>query len=601
MASLSLLTRPEEARLGRIAADAEVAMRTTTIVGAFGDGLVADYTDYARLHGGSAVTVMDLDRSHGLEIIDDAIVASSVVLFLQPKLNDMQRLAAERLLSQARDAGARSACIVNSFRAHLGDAHAAASEAHLKGVARRLDLRTTVIRHGHVISARSPVVSALRRWSALYPLVPSGLRSCFVSGSALFSAIEQERTGHRTRRPRTHTLLGPNLSWRDMLANHWRPGPLWWAIVILSSLFSLLLVGQIAAFAITLLARRRTSLRHWHVHTLRPQTFRELRALCSPYGHRDVKVVGYNNGVHHFGHRFPLRTVVSTVHLNRVLSHGRDCVRADCGATIRKARDFIRAQDRDLFVVPNYSYVCMGTAFFVPIHGSASDYSCIAETITRAVLYDPARDRLILADRGDAAFGRYVYDTNADVVLLRLYCRVKPRGNFFLQTQEAIAPTAAELLDALRDQRAANVEVRKASTRPDGPVRIHRFYPHASDAAAALEVPRDSIGRLWDRLEENPITSFLMHALTRRLAFHVELFFTPPQFEQFWATHVGLPVKKIQLRHIRRDYLPNSPFRDQACVSADMFMFRRHRERFERYLKDTFDGTVRTNPGKHSR
>jgi hypothetical protein len=597
MASLSLLTRPEETRFGLIA-DSDVAIHTTTIVGAFGDPLTADYSDYARLHGDSAVTVVDLNRSQGLAIIDDAIVPSSVVVFLRPMLSDRQRLAAERLIGQSREAGARSACIVSSFRAHLGDAHAADSEARLHAVARELGLRTTLIRHGHVISARSPVVAALRRWSALYPLVPSRLRSCFVSGSALFSAIEQERTG--ARRPRTHTLLGPNLSWRDMLANHWRPGPMWWTLVILSWLLSLLLVGQLATCAITLLARRRPGLRHLHVHTLRPRTFRELRALCSPYGYRDVKVVGYNNGVHHFGHRFPLRTVVSTVHLDRVAPHGPDCIRADCGATIRKTRDFLAAQDRDLFVVPNYSYVCLGTAFFVPIHGSASDYSCIAETITRAVLYDPSKGRLIVADRGDPVFGRYVYDAATDVVLIRLYCRVKRRGNYFLQTQESIAPGAPELLDALRDERTANVEVRKASTKPDATVRIHRFYQHASDTAGALEVPRDSIGRLWDRLEENPITSFLMHALTRRLAFHVELFFTPQQFERFWQTHVGLPVKKIQLRYIRRDGLPNSPFRDRACVSADMFMFRRHRASFEQYLKDTFGGTVRANPGKQS-
>jgi hypothetical protein len=597
MGSLSLLTRPEKVGIADV--DADIAIRTT-LVGAFGDPIAADYADYARFHGDADVTVLDLDASQTRDI-DDTLVASSAVLFLQPKLSERQALAAERLLAQAREAGARSACLVSSFRVHLGYEEAAATEVRLRDVARRLGLRATVIRHGHVISARSPLVAALRRWSALYPLVPARLRGCFVSGSALFSAIEQERAGDRYphRRSRTHTLLGPNLSWRDMLANHWRPGPLWWVYVILSWLVSLLLVGQLAACVITLLARGRPALRHLQVQTLRPRTFRELRALCSPYGYRDVKVVGYNNGVHHFGHRFPLRTVVSTVHLDRVVPHGPDCIRADCGATIRNARDFLWPQDRDLFVVPNYSYVCLGTAFFVPIHGSASDYSCVAETITRAVLYEPAKDRLIVTDHGDPAFRRYVYDTTADVVLLRLCCRVKRRGNYFLQTQEAIAPTAAELLTALCDQRAANVEVRKASTRADAPVRIHRFYLRASDAEAALQVPRDSIGRLWDRLEENPITSFLMHALTRRLAFHVELFFRPQQFERFWETHAGLPVKKIQLRYIRCDGFPNSPFREQACVSADMFMFRSQRAVFEEYLKDTF-GSVRANPGKHS-
>ena len=53
-------------------------------------------------------------------------------------------------------------------------------------------------------------------------------------------------------------------------------------------------------------------------------------------------------------------------------------------------------------------------------------------------------------------------------------------------------------------------------------------------------------------------------------------------------------------RYIRRDGMPHSPFRDHDCVSVDLFMLRRHRRRFEAYLKDTFP-VVRTNPGKHSR
>ena len=67
----------------------------------------------------------------------------------------------------------------------------------------------------------------------------------------------------------------------------------------------------------------------------------------------------------------------------------------------------------------------------------------------------------------------------------------------------------------------------------------------------------------------------------------------------FWRTHHQLPLRKLQLRYIRRDGLPHSPFRDDDRVSIDLFMFRRHRFRFQDYLKNTFT-TVRTNPGKHS-
>ena len=114
-----------------------------------------------------------------------------------------------------------------------------------------------------------------------------------------------------------------------------------------------------------------------------------------------------------------------------------------------------------------------------------------------------------------------------------------------------------------------------------------------------VEIPRDSIGRLWDRLEENALTSFLMHALTRWFAWHVELFFTAEEFKTFWQTHRSLPLRKIQLRYIRRDGLPHSPFCEHDCVSADMFMLRWSRKKFEAYLKETF-AVVRSNPGKHS-
>jgi hypothetical protein len=90
-----------------------------------------------------------------------------------------------------------------------------------------------------------------------------------------------------------------------------------------------------------------------------------------------------------------------------------------------------------------------------------------------------------------------------------------------------------------------------------------------------------------------------MHALTRYLAWHVELFFTEDEFATFWATRQAVPLRKIQLRYIRRDGMPHSPFRDHDCVSCDMFMFRRHRSKFEAYLKQTF-AVVRANPGKHS-
>ena len=154
-------------------------------------------------------------------------------------------------------------------------------------------------------------------------------------------------------------------------------------------------------------------------------------------------------------------------------------------------------------------------------------------------------------------------------------------------------------MSALRDQQATNVEIRQASAASDK-ITVSRYFKERGDTSSpALELPRDALGRLWDRLEENPITSYLMHALSRHVAWHTELFFTPGEFALFWQTRGQLPLRKIQLRYLRRDGLPHSPCRDDDCVSADLFIFRWNRSRFLEYLTKTFS-TVRTNPGKHS-
>ena len=143
------------------------------------------------------------------------------------------------------------------------------------------------------------------------------------------------------------------------------------------------------------------------------------------------------------------------------------------------------------------------------------------------------------------------------------------------------------------------MEIRQPQAASES-VRLSKYYNDLGETSSpALELPRDALGRLWDRLEENPLTSYLMHAVGRHVVWHTELFFTPEEFPLFWRTHHQLPLRKLQLRYIHRDNLTHSPFRDGDRISIDLFMFRRHRDRFQKYLADTFS-TVRTNPGKHS-
>jgi hypothetical protein len=525
---------------------------------------------------------------------------TDIVLFLGPRLGKRDRRVVDDVLALASERGAKFVSVVSSFRAHFGDRDAVETEQYVLDRARGLPARTVIFRPGHVLSRSSLARAHLRRFGPFYPLVPRRLRSCCVEGDELFAAIENERVTPGPHRSRLFTVLGLNAPWRDLLARHRARGLGPACLTVVSFILSLLLVGHLAGLILGLLARRRPALRRWNFDTLRPGSLRELLALYNPYNCRHVKVVGYNNGVIHFGHRYPGRTVVSTVRCNRLRRVGPDGLKADCGATVRQALDFLAGTGQELCVIPNYSYVCLGTAFFVPIHGSAADFSTVADTITRVVLYDRVDDRLVVARRDDPAFREAVYNLKADVLLLRISLRVKPKSRYYVHREELEGPGSAGLLAALRDAQATNVEVRKAKAASDK-VTLSRYYNDPGETPSpVLELPRDALGRLWDRLEENPVTSFLMHALTRHLAWHVELFFPAEDFATFWAGHRALPLRKLQLRYVRRDGFPHSPFREHDCVAVDLFMFRRHRRPFEAWLNRTFP-VVRTNPGKHSR
>jgi FAD/FMN-containing dehydrogenase len=567
-------------------------------VAGFGDPVVADYADYATREGAGNMVILAEDA--GSVPSEKRGRVAALVLFLPRRLRARERQTLDAILDRAREGRTELVAVVSTFRAHLGDQGAAQIEEYVLARTKGLPRGAVVFRPGHLLSPRSRAGERLRRLGFLYPLVPRRLSGCCVDGHELFAAIEAVRQSPGSAEPRVYTLLGPNRPWRERLAEHGTKGVGRACLTAACALLSLLLVGHFAALLLTLLARRRPALRCCDVGTLRPGGTGELLALYNPYNYRHVKVVGYNNGVVHFGHRYPGRTVVSTVGCNRLTRVGADLLRADCGVTVRQALDYLARSGQELPVVPNYSYVALGTAFFVPIHGSAADYSTVLDTITRVTLYDPATDRRLEATRAEPAFGEHAYDLSAEVLLLDLDLRVKPKSRYFVERQALQEPGSEELLAALRDARPTNVEIRKsrASARP---VTVSRYYKDPGDTTArARELPRDALGRLWDRLEENPVTSYLMHALTRHLAWHVELFFTAEEFATFWRTHPALPLRKLQLRYIRRDGLPRSPFRDHDCVAVDLFLLRRHRRRFEAYLQNTFPA-VRTNPGKHSR
>jgi hypothetical protein len=523
--------------------------------------------------------------------------SASVVLFLGQGQAKEERAALDAVVELARTAKVRTICIVGSFRVHVGDPETARAEAEAVAKLQPLVGRLVLFRASHVLSPNCRLDRQLRRWAWLHPLVPSRFASGFIDADQLFTAIEHELCSERKNRKATYTLLGVNRCWKAVLREN-ASGTVHRALSSVAYVLSWIGIGWLAGHLIDGLAHFFPWMRGWNCSTLYPTSNRELLELYNKYSYRHVKIVGYNNGVVHFGQGYPGKTVVSTIRCNQVARLRGDVGQFDAGVTLRQAIDVVSQGGKEFHVLPNYSYVSVGTSFFIPIHGSASEHSTLGDTIERVLVYDPAEDRFISARRDDPEFGEYIYNLRRDCLLLRLQFQLKDKSVYFCKHTQRVNPTGAELLALLQDTGASNVEIRKGKAAGDT-VDVYQYYTSSTGDSTAEELPRDALGKLWDKLEANPITAFLFHGLTRWLAFHVEAFFSPEEFVRFWETHRSLPVLKFQLRYIKRDGLPHSPFLRHDCVSADMFMLRKHKPAFEAYIKENFRA-VQFNPGKHS-
>jgi hypothetical protein len=581
MASLSSPSAAEAAGTVLPAAGDDILLIAGTA-----DPLAADFAEFAAREGARKVVVLTPGVSR-------RAAASAVVLFLDGRTapGEVAALVAANRVERV--------CVVSSFRSHF-DNRTAAAEARVLDRLKGSGARVVVFRPSHVLSPRSRAGGWLRALWFCHPLVPKRFTSCFIPGDELFAALLRELSGPPPRNGATYTLLGPNRPWRDVLREHADRNPVRRALAAAATVLGWLGVGWLLGLLFSLCARPFRRLRRWNFDTLRPSALWELLALYNKHNYRHVKVVGYNNGAVHFGQKHPGRTVIVTAGCGARARVRGDFAEFDAGVTIRRATEVLGAAGKELCVLPNYSYVCLGTSFFVPIHGSASDFSTLGDTITKVLLYDPVADRFVSAGRGDPAFADYAYNLASPALLLRLAMRVKDKSAYYMERSRLEAATGAEVLAVLQDGRPANVELRKMRAA-DSAVDVCRYYtrPPEGGAGGALPFPRDSIGRLWDRLEANPVSSVLFHGFARRYLYHVELFVPPDEFPTFWETHTTLPLLKMQFRYIRRDGLPHSPFRETDCVSVDVLMSKKHKPTFDAYVKEKF-GAVQFNPGKHT-
>ncbi len=330
-----------------------------------------------------------------------------------------------------------------------------------------------------------------------------------------------------------------------------------------------------------------------------PTDQRRLIALCGALNRPHVALAGFNTGVNHFGWRYPGKTLVQTVRAGQRIRLRGEILEADASLLIKDAVAVLRKAGYEFLVLPNYSYVSLGTVFMVPVHGSGCEVSTLGETIVKVLVYDPSTDRIVRLRRDDPRFARWMYNPESGVVVLRLWFRVRPCFRYFRQRRTLTAPSAAELWNAFRDPDASHIEARKQRAA-DPHVSLYRYrLDSAGLDGHAEELPRDTIGRVWDRIEQNRLAASMFHAFVRNFGFHVELFLNESEFALFWQHHRDLPLAKMQFRLARRDGLPHSPCGDCDRMSIDLFMSRRRSARFLAFVKEHLPH-ARFNRGKHS-
>ena len=521
---------------------------------------------------------------------------SQVLLVLPTSLSESDERLIDSCARYASQQASFRVCLISSFSAHLDDT---AQRQFEKTLSQKFETaencRVTILRTGHLLNSTVASRKRMQRLAPIYPLLTKRWKSCFLDSEELFATICELFEKTYWPRSRVITLLGRNRLLRDVLREHELPGAFRNFVCAFASVARAFGIGSLLGWA----ASFKKSYRIWQCQTLQPESTRELLALYNPYNHRHVAIAGYNTGVVHFGWRYPDQTIVKTTASGECLRIGEKYIDVDAGVTLKRVNTALGQSGDELYVLPNYSYISMGTTFFVPIHGSGSEVSVLGETIEKVLLYDPHADHLLSVWRDQPKFREAMYDPTSGLLALRLRLRTREKSRYFVRKEMLTSPAADELWGMFSDSDAANVEIRKSQAAAHE-LEVSRYYTVNDDVETdLLEVPKDRIGRLWDRLEENRITSYLFHAMVRRLGFHVELFLDREQFRTFWQRHGQLPLSKIQLRFVRRDDLPNSPIGRSDCISIDLFMKRKNRHQFLSFMKAELPD-AKHNPGKHS-
>ncbi len=592
-----------------------------------GCGVAADYVDYsnrktalAQFSSSAQCELVDLTKGYSRPLLSamlpdcdrECSSLTEVVLFTDERLNSAVLRAFRWIAEAGHLQPVKCTVVVNSLDRHLNPkkiADGVKKPLHDNLLPLVADL--TILRTGFVMSPSSRTTLWTRRLRGMQSLFLSRWTSTFVSSESLFNTIEQELRNESPRFEtidieakqvaREITILGERCSWSSVIAASGKGSAAQSRLHLVCHVLSWTGLPWLIYLCMICLGKLSPRLRQYSFQTLAPRSTGELISLYSRHNCRHVQLAGYNNGVNHFGWKFPRKTVVLTTDIPGSVVISEDChsVVVGAGQTLNRCIRELREANLEFHVVPNYSWISMGTLFFVPVHGSGSRVSTLSDTIQSVLLYDGEQERYFEAQRGDAVFRDAMYNRDRHLLLLRLTLGVKPRSNYFVRQKKIVQPSADDIQAMLADTTASNVEIRK-NRAASAEIDVSYYYA-ANDLGegVSVEVPRDSIGRVWDRLEETPVVSTLFHWFVRTFAFHVELFLKPDEFSIFWDHHQSLPVSKIQLRRVLKDGMTHSACEHHDCISADLFMTRRNRDVFCQFIA-THLPDVRTNPGKQT-
>lgn len=555
-----------------------VISRTTVAVHESGQWTVCSPAALGRLQSGSAKAAVVVPGLHRLE--------------WERCLKETQRLV---------QTGVNRVLLVlpGSLRSD-GSGTATALEELFAGSLGGQRVQLTVLRAGHVLH---PSRASAGWWQPLQAILPAQFSIPCLELQELAEIIEYElsedravecRKGQFSRRLLSvpgRRRSSVEATFGGLQATEWQMQRL--TAAILRSIG----IGWLLAGLLRLLALVLPGVRDRLAATMRPRSLRDLVSLCNHHTRKHIQLAGCNHGVNHFGWKFPGKTVLCTTSVPGRIRVHHGGVTVDAGVTLKAVMDRLADDGRELPVTPNFSWISMGTCFFVPVHGSGSRMSTLGDAIQRVLLYDWEQERFFAADRGDRLFEEAMYNRRHPWLLLRMTLLTQPRTAFAMTERNLEAPNADQLLEQFEDPRASHVEIRKSRATDTGVVV--RAWQVSELAGGTSALPRDRIGRIWDRLEETPIASSLFHWFVRTFAFHVELFLTADEFRVFWARHRSLPLSKIQLRRMRQDGMKHSACCDEDRISVDLFMLRGNRDVFCRFVSEELPG-ARSNPGKQS-